>query len=215
MATRKCPFCAEEIQAEALKCKHCGSLLKEAGTSPNIEHPQPSSTELPIMGTGGKVFRLASMVAGYLLGYVFVVTGTVEIDSDFGPLVLIIGFLLIIYAVVIQCSLIHYLWRALQGRGARTSPAKAVGFLFIPIYNFYWIFQAFWGWAVDFNKYTRQSGLTLPNMPEGLALTLCIFAVLGAVPYIGVITSVANLIILPIFFIRAINSVNALSEAGG
>jgi hypothetical protein len=118
---------------------------------------------------------------------------------------------LIVWAVVMIAMLVYKLWTALQNKGARTTPGKAVGFLFIPFFNFYWIFQAYWGWTKDFNKYISSNNINTPPMPEAIALTLCILTVVSIIPFVGIVVGIVNIVLMAILFSKAIDGVNTIN----
>ena len=116
-----------------------------------------------------------------------------------------------IYVTVVVSVLIYKAWASIQDGHVRTGPCKALGFLFIPLFNFYWIFQAIWGFAVDFNKYAARNNINAaPRLPEGLFLAYCILYVVGIIPFVGIATGIANLIIGALLISKTCDAVNAL-----
>src|SRR5262245_1631061 len=99
---------------------------------------------------------LGTIIAGYGIYYVLAAAGLLVQQSggrdaaNTGGLLVCAGVIPLVVAVVVQMVLLYKLWAAIQDPvlRPRTTPGYAVGLLFVPFYNLYWIFQAYWGWAV-------------------------------------------------------------------
>src|SRR5690606_31357680 len=88
-----------------------------------------------------------------------------------------LGAVIAALSVIPLYIILYRAWKCLQpGRLARTTPGQAIGFMFIPFFNIYWFFQAFWGLAKDWNRTvgTYPDLKSTPRLSEGLFLAYCI-----------------------------------------
>ena len=88
----------------------------------------------------------------------------------------VLGSILSTLGGVLAMIYLYRAWKILRWNQPRTTPGKAIGFLFIPVFNLYWIYVAYRGLAEDWNR-TMASfpDLTLaPRLSSGLFLTYCI-----------------------------------------
>ena len=75
---------------------------------------------------------------------------------------------------VFQSLILHRGWSSVQDGAAQTTPGKAVGYCFIPFFNFYWNFIAHVGLMKEFNRLADTRGRPEQKVTEGFSLTYCI-----------------------------------------
>ena len=102
-----------------------------------------------------------------------------------------VGFGVLVAAMVFQYMLLHGLWKTVQDGHARTTPGKAVGYLFIPVFNIYWMFVAHHGLAQELNRVIDREGAGVVKPSEGLALTFCILFCASAIPLVNLAAAIA------------------------
>jgi len=79
------------------------------------------------------------------------------------------------------------MWSSIQFSKPRTTPGKAVKYLFIPFYNYYWYFQVYQGFAQDYNSLIQSRRLKLDLINEQLFLVFCIIKCLEVIPYLNIL----------------------------
>ena len=176
------------------------------------------------MNTISKPFYFGSYLAAIILATPFsigsLIAGQGAIKEKHLPFAMI-GGVLGLYAFIVFVILIYKMWKAIPAAYARTTPGKAVGFLFIPVFNLYWWFQALWGWSRDWNAYAARSQGRLPPISEQLALYIAVFGVtsgsigtiasIGGATWLGSVLAVPNYILVPIFIYQVCTVINTVA----
>src|SRR4030042_907761 len=70
-------------------------------------------------------------------------------------------------------------WAAIQDGHARTTPNRAIGFLFVPLFNLYWVFVALHGFALDYNAFVTRHRIRARQLSEVSFRAYCAFTVLA------------------------------------
>ncbi len=162
-----------------------------------------------------KKFYLGSVIIGLGIGLVLVIIGSIMSGGGSftrgGPL-MGVAWIPLLYAGIVTLMLYYKAWEAIQDGNARTSPGKAVGFLFIPFFNIYWAFQAIWGFSKDYNSYIERHSIETQKLPEALFLMFVIFSLLTWIPVVGIILMVVNYVINLMLVSKICDGVNAIPQ---
>ncbi len=189
----------QHIPARQSKSEAVATAVPPANLAPESNVTLPPPMARPETKTTGQapspqltlIFLITSMAAMsiYLL---FFLIGQMAIAGLFG----LLGFGLGITQIVMACLFIKRGWECLpvKHRGNR-SPGEAVGFLFVPLYNFYWVFVAVGGLTKGANRMLTEKGYK-DSVSVRLANLTCVFFVciypLGWIPFLGPLICAAS-----------------------
>jgi len=185
-ARRPCPTCGELIIATAAKCRFCGAVFDARLVGSMTPRGQS------YQGFGTPAERIQQIHSCFKTWWICLAVGMGLCITCIGA---IIGIPVLIAGVVFHMMLLYKLWCVVQDGRAESTPEKAIGFLFIPFFNIYWQFVAIWGLSKDLNRYSRAYGIVAPEASESLALTVCILNCCSIIPYLGMLTAIASMIV--------------------
>jgi len=127
-------------------------------------------------------------------------------SPEFGLIFILVASLLMIISFVLFYIILYRIWKFIIAKAYAVgitpsipSAGQAVGYLFIPFYNFYWLFKGIGKLPLEINAVAKQYKLK-KFVPDNLGYIIAILSIIGLIPYVGYVTAAINfLILLPLF----------------
>ncbi len=117
-----------------------------------------------------------------------------------------------LFGEIVFLILTYKMWKAIQDGHARTAPGAAVGLLFVPFFNLYWIFQAYRGFAKDFNSFVSRHSIKTPLLPVSLFTAYGALMICSVIPFIGWPLIVVNFFVMLVMISKICDAVNSIPE---
>ena len=216
----------------------------KAATATNAE---PVKEEKPKAKALSKTVFVYCWIAVRIIAGIFSVLGLVLAIRKGANSTLIATFaaadVFLVCSVLIEMSLFYKMWAAIQDDQASISPAKAVGFLFVPVFNIYWALYMVPGFAEDYNAFIQRRAIKTKDLPISLFLIyafafmlsatvlttpmICVFAFFGLISrafiaypllswmlfFFVFAAGIGHFITYILFAIKTCNAINALPVA--
>jgi len=147
-----------------------------------------------------KGLYITALVGGGILTYIFVI---IAMDPKTTEMMAAVPIPILI-ATIFHLMMVYKMWDSIRDGTPRMSPGKAVGFLFIPFFNIYWLFQIYPGFATDYNRYLKEKNIPAAPLSHGLMTAMAVF-ILFAVP-------IVNWIVQAVAISKICNAVNAVKR---
>jgi hypothetical protein len=148
-------------------------------------------------------------------------TGAGILGNFLSSLTGVLGMVVFSVMAIIYSSILHHrCWNALPERFRFTTPGKAVGFLFIPFFNFYWAFVTWPHLAEGVEEWKKSQGHTMPANLGGLAVGYASAFVAGFLafflpPIVTIVIDIATLILFFAFYTKVVSEINVLKSESG